>query len=63
MITKAKIVERLLEEKHVTTEEAVVLLQEIGPIRMEPYIAGDGTSIVYPNNWIVNDTFTTSENK
>lgn len=38
MKTKAKIVERLLEEKTITAEEAVVLLTEISPIRVEPFI-------------------------
>lgn len=47
MKTKDKIVERLLEDKHITAEEAVILLKERTPIGFQQFtpntlIAGDG---------------------
>jgi hypothetical protein len=37
-MTKASIVQRLLEEKHITAEEAVVLLQSEAPLTNLPQI-------------------------
>ena len=45
MKTKDKIVERLLENKHITTEEAIVLLKETEYINPNPVI---GPGIVFP---------------
>lgn len=47
MKTKAKIVERLLEEKHITAEEAVVLLREVEYIDPNPVI-GPGIIPICP---------------
>ena len=89
MKSKDKIVERLLEEKAITAEEAVVLLKERTPIGFQQFtpntlIGTDGkvpyhticgcdichcvnaNKMVDPNssgNWIIDNTFTTSENR
>ena len=68
--TKADIVQRLLEEKHITAEEAIVLLMTerqivnptIPPAMPIWQIPSPPTPYPYPNPWFTTYTATTTKN-
>lgn len=67
--TKADIVQRLLEEKHITAEEAIVLLmterQFVNPTippAMPIWQIPTPTPYPYPNPWFTTYTTTTKNN-